>query len=628
MSFEEQSSTGSKSGHGQFTNSPIEQQGISIFNKQCDVRFEIPHLTAQRSLFATWHVGRIAHDQIDLGELEPRFENIHLGPLHLQVISLSIAPRYGQRFGRAIQAENLCLRERFLQRQCDASTAGADIEDTVRRAAFLQNKLHQLFGLGPGYQHTGCYMELQSVEEHLTENVLQWLAGLHALQRMVDLDKITFGERLLASEFHLRSIPTKGMVEHGSQNGLHFTGIILARQAAAEMAQQGPHLIIRNAHCAKVAAQTRATAGIRSPTLPTMSDRTAMQRALQIARLGAGWVAPNPVVGAVLVQGDHILAEGWHQLHGAAHAEVNCLRAFGDGPIPTDAVMYVTLEPCSHHGRTPPCCELLIARGVKHVVVAHADPFPAVSGKGISALRAAGVNVTLGMDEAEARWTNRRFLHSVIQERPYVILKWARSADGFLDKHPRTERGVQRISSPATDVLVHQWRSEEQAIMVGSRTVLHDNPALNVRHVAGQQPLRVVLDREGISPASSKVYDGSIPTLLFTHQERTGISAEQVLIPIGPEPIPAILSALHERNIRSVLVEGGAQLLKQFLASGLWDEARVIQGTPEFEQGTAAPELNSVAQRILQVGDDTITLHLNPTSFMDRNHLIPDEWPW
>lgn len=359
-----------------------------------------------------------------------------------------------------------------------------------------------------------------------------------------------------------------------------------------------------------------------------MSDHTAIQRALQLARLGAGWVAPNPVVGAVLVQGDRVLAEGWHQLHGAAHAEVNCLASFGDGPIPEDAVMYVTLEPCSHHGRTPPCSELLISRGVKHVVVAHADPFPAVSGKGISALRAAGVNVTLGMDEAEARWTNRRFLHAVTQERPYVILKWARSADGLLDRHPRTERGVQRISSPASDVLVHHWRSEEQAIMVGSRTVLHDDPALNVRHVAGRQPLRVVLDREGITPAGSKVYDSSIPTLLFTHLERPGISAEQVLIPIGSEPIPVVLAELHKRSIRSILVEGGAQLLKQFLASGLWDEARVIQGTPEFGQGTAAPELNCVAQRILRVGDDHIGLHLNPASTTHSNIHIPYEWPW
>ncbi len=359
-----------------------------------------------------------------------------------------------------------------------------------------------------------------------------------------------------------------------------------------------------------------------------MSDHTAMQRALQLARLGAGWVAPNPVVGAVLMQGDRILAEGWHQQHGGAHAEVNCLKAFGDGSIPADAVMYVTLEPCSHHGKTPPCSEVLISRGVKHVAVAHADPFPAVSGKGISALRAAGVNVTLGMDEAEARWTNRRFLHSVTQERPYVVLKWARSADGFLDKHPRSERGVQRISSPATDVLVHQWRSEEQAIMVGSRTVMNDDPTLNVRHVAGRQPLRMVLDREGITPASSKVYDGSIPTLLFTYNERAGISAEQVLIPIGVEPIPVVLAELHKRGIRSILVEGGAQLLKQFLTSGLWDEARVIQGIPEFGQGTAAPRLKSVAQRILHVGDDHIALHLNTTSSATRPSHIPTEWPW
>lgn len=353
-----------------------------------------------------------------------------------------------------------------------------------------------------------------------------------------------------------------------------------------------------------------------------------MQRALQLARLGAGWVAPNPMVGAVLVQGDRILAEGWHKRYGGPHAEVECLRVFGGAPIPDDAVLYVTLEPCSHHGRTPPCADLVIARGIKKVIIAHPDPFPEVSGRGIAKLRAAGIEVSVGTDECEARWTNRRFLHSVTHERPYVILKWARSADGLLDKHPRSERGVQRISSAATDVLVHQWRSEEQAIMVGSRTVLNDDPTLNVRHVAGRQPIRVVLDREGISPSSSKVFDGSIPTLLFTHQERTGLSVDQVFISHGEEPIPVVLAELHKRGIRSILVEGGAQLLDQFLASGRWDEARVIQGIPEFGQGTAAPELHTVAQRILHVGEDHIALHINTATSANPTILIPNEWPW
>jgi len=353
-----------------------------------------------------------------------------------------------------------------------------------------------------------------------------------------------------------------------------------------------------------------------------------MQRALQLARLGAGWVAPNPMVGAVLVQGERILAEGWHQRFGGAHAEVECLRSFGDGPIPEDAVLYVTLEPCSHHGKTPPCADLVVVRGIKKVVVAHEDPFPEVSGRGIAKLRAAGIEVIVGMDEAEARWTNRRFLTSVEQRRPYVILKWARSADGFLDRHPRDERGVQRISSAATDVLIHRWRSEEQAIMVGGRTVVNDDPALNVRHVEGRQPLRVVLDRAAITPIGSKVYDGSTTTLLFTGKERSNIGAEQFVLRAEKEPLQQILTELDRRGIRSLFVEGGAELLGHFLRSGLWDEARVIQGTPHFVQGTVAPQLASAAVRTFASDADTIALHLNPTSPALRGQSPHPAWYW
>ena len=355
---------------------------------------------------------------------------------------------------------------------------------------------------------------------------------------------------------------------------------------------------------------------------------TPMQRALQLARLGAGWVAPNPMVGAVLVQGEHILAEGWHERYGGPHAEVECLHAFGDGPIPDDAILYVTLEPCSHHGKTPPCADLVIARGIKKVVIAHEDPFPEVSGRGIAKLRAAGIDVIVGMDEAEARWTNRRFVTSVDQKRPYIILKWARSGDGFLDRQPRSDRGVQRISSAATDVLVHRWRSEEQAIMVGSRTVLNDDPALNVRHVEGRQPLRVVLDRTAITPMASKVYDGSSPTLLFTGVERPNICAEQITLHTENDPILQILSELDRRGTRSLLVEGGAELLGHFLRIGLWDEARVIHGTPPFIQGTAAPEMTSAASRTFASDTDRIALHLNPASPAMRGQSPNSTWPW
>ena len=353
-----------------------------------------------------------------------------------------------------------------------------------------------------------------------------------------------------------------------------------------------------------------------------------MQRCLQLALNGAGIVEPNPMVGCILVLGDTLLAEGWHHAFGKPHAEVECLSAFGNDTIPEDAILYVNLEPCAHHGKTPPCADLLIKRGIKHVVIGQRDPFPAVSGKGIQRLLEAGIEVTEGVDELHCRWQQRRFLTSVEQRRPYVILKWARSADGFMDQHPRTERTVERISGDATNVLVHKWRSEEQAILVGSRTVLNDDPQLTTRLVNGRSPVRMVLDRTGKTPADSKVYDGSASTLLFTGQRRADLAIEQHVISNNESPIEQILKFIHERSFRSILVEGGAELLNHFLDRGHWDEARVITGKPILGQGTKAPELNVQAIRSFRVEEDPITFHINPNSPSIKNVLPRAEWYW
>ncbi|MBK6541298.1 MAG: bifunctional diaminohydroxyphosphoribosylaminopyrimidine deaminase/5-amino-6-(5-phosphoribosylamino)uracil reductase RibD [Flavobacteriales bacterium] len=359
-----------------------------------------------------------------------------------------------------------------------------------------------------------------------------------------------------------------------------------------------------------------------------MDGATWMHRCLRLAALGSGSAAPNPMVGAVLVQQDRILAEGWHRASGGPHAEVECLRAFGDGSVPDDAVLFVNLEPCTHHGRTPPCVDLLLERGVKHVVIAQLDPFPEVNGRGIERLRQAGVTVSLGIEEAQARWLNRRFLGSVGAGRPYIVLKWARSQDGFLDRHPRSSRVVQRISSPDTDVLVHRWRTEEQAILVGSRTVLNDDPQLTARLCSGRQPLRVVLDRKGITPPGSMVYSNAAPSLLFTHEVRADVLVEQVTLPMASDPLPGMMDELHRRGIRSVLVEGGAELLGHFVRSGLWDEARVITGEMLCAQGTAAPVLPGSPHRSWLSGNDRIDLHINHRP-ISKLGMIPDPtWPW
>lgn len=353
-----------------------------------------------------------------------------------------------------------------------------------------------------------------------------------------------------------------------------------------------------------------------------------MRRCLELALNGAGSAAPNPMVGAVLVREGKVIAEGWHRAVGGPHAEVECLRAFGEGPVPPDATLYVNLEPCAHHGRTPPCADLLIARGVKHVVIGQHDPFPAVAGKGIARLQAAGTQVAVGVEEAHCRWTQRRFLTSIEQQRPYITLKWARSTDGLLDQHPRGARGVQRISAPETDVLVHRWRSEEQAILVGSRTVVNDDPSLTVRHVTGRSPLRVVIDREGRAPASSKVFNGDVPTLLITTTRRAELPVEQCVLGPADDPIDHLLHELDRRAIRSLIVEGGAELLGHFIARGLWDEARIITGTVVLGAGTAAPVLATEAVRELTIGGDRIAFHVNVAS-PSLHSIIPQRaWAW
>lgn len=334
-------------------------------------------------------------------------------------------------------------------------------------------------------------------------------------------------------------------------------------------------------------------------------DERWMQRCLQLAAHGAGHAAPNPMVGAVLVRKGLILSEGWHHERGRPHAEVECLHRYGAGAIPQDAILYVSLEPCVHTGLTPPCTDLIIRRHVRTVVVGCTDPNPKVAGKGLARMRKAGIQVTAGVLEEACRWQDRRFLTAMEHQRPYVILKWARSSDGFLDANGAPAR----ISCVETDVRVHRWRSEEQAILVGSRTVLNDNPRLTTRLVAGRSPLRVVLDRKGATPAGARIFDGSAPTLLFSGSTRSLQGIDQVVLPDDRRPLAAIMAELHARQIRSVLVEGGAQLLGHFLEEDLWDEVREIVGPGVLVNGTRAPRMQRAPQRSIVSGADRIHFH-------------------
>jgi len=337
-----------------------------------------------------------------------------------------------------------------------------------------------------------------------------------------------------------------------------------------------------------------------------------MHRCLQLAQLGAGTTAPNPMVGAVLVHNDRIIGEGYTQPYGQAHAEVMCINSVSeqDRHLIPSATLYVSLEPCAHFGKTPPCSELIIRSGIAHVVIGCTDPFESVNGKGIAQLQAAGIQVTTGVLEDASKAINKRFFTFHTQQRPYIILKWAQSANGMI---AATEQRT-AISSVATNRLVHRWRSEEMAIMVGSRTALIDNPQLTTRLWKGKNPVRIVVTGQTALPNNLHIFDNTSPTLVFAtaaipqHKGATYHSIEG-----GDNVIRNILQQLYQQQVNSVLVEGGATLLQSFINSGLWDEARVITNTNlHIPEGVSAPVLRH--QQMVQqqtISTDTICYYIN-----------------
>ena len=321
-----------------------------------------------------------------------------------------------------------------------------------------------------------------------------------------------------------------------------------------------------------------------------------MLRCIELASIASGYTAPNPMVGAVVVCDGRIIGEGFHRQYGETHAEVNAIRSVRARKLLERSTLYVNLEPCTHHGKTPPCTDLIIESRIPHVVVGSADPNPLVAGKGIAQLRAAGCNVTEHVLEEECDRLNIRFMTFHRKHRPYVILKWAQTADGFID----VVRDLNVVGRPTwitgwyEQTMVHKWRSEEQAIMVGTNTAMVDNPMLNVRRWHGHQPLRIVLDRQLRLPASLHLFDGTLPTLVFTEKQQPDTThISYITVPFDGQLPQRILDELYRRKIISLFIEGGAQLLQTFIDAGLWDEARISTGTVTFGDGIKAPVMPS-----------------------------------
>lgn len=338
-----------------------------------------------------------------------------------------------------------------------------------------------------------------------------------------------------------------------------------------------------------------------------------MRRCFELARKGLGMTKANPLVGCVIVHQDRIIGEGYHHEYGGPHAEVNAIRSVKDPSLLTASTLYCNLEPCSHHGKTPPCSMLIQQKGLKRVVVSNSDPFPSVNGKGIKHLESSGIEVETGCLELEGLKLNRRFLHYINYRRPYVILKWAQTLDGFIDleREPDDQEGPRWISNELSRTLAHKWRSEELAIMVGTNTVITDNPSLTVRRWSGSNPVRITLDRNGRLSESAEILDGKQDTIVFTGVQRNYSGKIQLVHADPSYEMVDVMEELYDRQIVSVMVEGGAELHTSFLKSGLWDEARVFTGKMSFTQGVRAPEIDEKPDELIRIGDTLLEVYTN-----------------
>ena len=342
-----------------------------------------------------------------------------------------------------------------------------------------------------------------------------------------------------------------------------------------------------------------------------------MERCIEIAKNGLGTTAPNPMVGCVIVHNQKIIGEGFTSSYGGAHAEVNAISSVNEKKLLSEATLYVTLEPCSHFGKTPPCADLIIARKIPQIVIGLSDPHEKVAGKGIAKLKAAGCDVITAVLEKECREHHKRFLTLHEKKRPYIILKWAETEDGFIapeKEHRKKSPEPFWITNQYSRQLVHQWRSEEQAILIGTKTAMEDNPKLDVRNWAGNPPLRVVLDRELKIDTDFHIFDRSIPTLVITEKtdrEKQKEGIKYAVVDFSKNMAFEICKILHEKNITSLLVEGGAQTLQTFIDANLWDEARVFKGKTSFNKGIKAPAITGILVDHKTIASDSLKIYSN-----------------
>ena len=339
-----------------------------------------------------------------------------------------------------------------------------------------------------------------------------------------------------------------------------------------------------------------------------------MSRCIQLAKNGLGTTYPNPLVGSVIVHNNKIIGEGWHYKAGQSHAEVNAIDSVNNKKLLKKAAIYVSLEPCSHFGETPPCANLIIESGIKKVVIGSLDPNPKVAGRGIKRLMEAGCDVIVGVLENDCNILNKRFFTFHQKKRPYIFLKWAQTIDGFIAPKDETRNKTEPvwITNTFSRQIVHKIRAEEAAILVGTKTVLQDNPSLTVRNWAGNNPIRIVIDRKLKISNSFSVMDGNIETIIFTEEESdTSQNIKFETIDFSKSVPEQICNALYKRNIQSVIIEGGAKTLQSFINENLWDEAFVFKGNNSFREGIEAPLFKGEIISEEKIKDDTLQIFKN-----------------
>lgn len=341
-----------------------------------------------------------------------------------------------------------------------------------------------------------------------------------------------------------------------------------------------------------------------------------IKRCIELAKNGMGTTYPNPMVGSVVVLNDTVIGEGWHRKAGEPHAEVHAINSVKDQSLLKEATIYVSLEPCSHVGKTPPCANLIVEKGIKNVVIGIVDSNSKVSGRGVKLLKDHGCNVKVGVLEGECYELNKRFFTYHNKKRPFIVLKWAETKDGFIDKlrTETDENSPNWISNEYSQQLVHKMRAEEQSILVGTTTALNDNPSLTVRSWSGHDPIRIVIDKTSKIPNDYNLLNGKVKTIVFSNEKHIADSSENVIyesIDFNKNVPGQICDVLYKGEIQSVIIEGGKQTLISFINANLWDEAFVFVGDVLFKNGLEAPKLKKVPFEIQKISNDTLTIYRN-----------------